>query len=184
MQEVQEVVSNWERYQTGIVGAVGFVLVIITLVVNGRLAKRERIAALDDEREAMRVALLEELRVNLKELEKHDKVQQWIPTSSVSSVYQAFIPRIGLMEEHVKALMDTYLGLQEFYRNASLLSHTEVEANLNRMKVQEGMFNDLKKLASDAEGKVSKTINALETYQPGNEHSRKVRWSYSDSAQD
>jgi hypothetical protein len=50
-------------FQSGLAGVLGFTGVIITPVVNARLARKARLTTIQDERSALRAALLAELRM-------------------------------------------------------------------------------------------------------------------------
>ena len=169
MQEVLEAASFWERYQTGIVGIVGFAGVIITLVVNSRLAKREREAALDTEQGFMRVALAEELEIiktALTEGQKHcdkalvDGQGLLVPIDAMSSAYESLLPRIGVFpREHVRKVMQAYLTHMEYRKNLALLPNAEFDGH--RVYVQHGAVAHFKEMTENVLPIIDEAIDIL-----------------------
>ena len=125
----------FERFQTAIVGVVGFAGVVITLVVNASLVRRERRETLKQERTALRTALVEELKILKVPLE--DVIQEVeerleegreaggviVPTNPISDVYNAYVPKLGLLtSQEVEKVMWAYLSVRQFRMNLILLS--------------------------------------------------------------
>src|ERR1700722_373942 len=54
-------VTNWKEYQTLIVGALGFIGVILTLLTNAALDRRQHTRQIEHERTALKAALSAEL---------------------------------------------------------------------------------------------------------------------------
>ena len=125
----------YERFQTAIVGVLGFAGVIIALISNARLVRRDRLEALRQERAALRTALVEELKIlklsledGIQKLEEQDdRSGAIVPTDPMSDVYNAFVPRIGILtSQEVKKVMWAYLSVREFRKNLVLLPGTTV----------------------------------------------------------
>ena len=125
----------FERFQTTIVGVLGFAGVIIALITNAWLVRRGRLETLIQERTALRTALVEELRILKLSLE--DGIQKLeeegeyggviVPTDPMSDVYNAFVPKIGMLtSQEVKKVMWAYLSVQEFRKNLVLLPGTTI----------------------------------------------------------
>ncbi len=123
----------FERFQTATVGVLGFAGVIATLIVNAWLARRDQELALQHERTTVRTALLEELKIIKRSLEeairtielgeKQDKGDLLVSTDTMSDVYDAFIPRIGLLpSEQVAKVMLAYMSVLELHKSLTLLS--------------------------------------------------------------
>ncbi len=68
--DIAQLASSFERFQTAIVGVLGFAGVIIALIVNARLARRAREWVRDDERASIRAALVAEMKVIKGSLEQ------------------------------------------------------------------------------------------------------------------
>lgn len=124
----------FERYQTFIVGALGFIGVILTLITNAWITRRERHASTNHDREALRVALLEELKIKVDALasgiDTLEKAQKdgsggiLIPTYEMSDVYNVFISRIGLLRaEQVRKIMFAYLSERDMDQKLRLFHH-------------------------------------------------------------
>ena len=125
----------FERFQTAIVGVLGFVGVIITLIANAWLVRRDRLERIRQERTALRTSLVEELKIlkfsledgiqRLEEAGENDRVI--VPTDPMSDVYNAFVPRIGMLtSQEVQKTMWAYMSIREFRKNLVLLPGTEV----------------------------------------------------------
>ena len=114
---------------TVVVGVLGFIGVIITLIVNAGIARRDRLEMLRQERTAMRTALAEELRILKVPLE--DGIQKLkeqikeggedggviVPTDPGSDVYNVYVPKIGLLtSQEVEKVMLAYLTIRESQR--------------------------------------------------------------------
>ncbi len=125
--------AQWfERFQTAIVGVLGFAGVIASLFVNAWLARRDRDLALQHERTTVRTALLEELKIIKRSLEeairtielceKQDKGDLLVSTDTMSDVYDSFIPRIGLLpSEQVAKVILAYMLVLELRKSLQLL---------------------------------------------------------------
>ena len=110
-------------YQTLIVGAFGFAGIIITLIINAKIARAQRNDEREHERRAIRVALLAELKINRDSLQKNlykEEVRSRegrsdvlvVPTDRLDGAYLAFLPKIGVLsEDEVNEVMLAYLTL-------------------------------------------------------------------------
>ncbi len=121
-----------ETYQTIVVGFVGFGGVIITIWFNAKIARDERRAERDHERDILRVALIAELKINrrtltentntLRENSSDPEGKAFIPTDLMNHAYQALLPRIGVLsEDEVCKAMETYLTLETVSASLFLL---------------------------------------------------------------
>ena len=129
-------VWTWiEQHQNLTVGILGFVGVIATLWINAWQVRRQRRKELCHERQTLRVALAEELRINresfvnsMKSLEaSRDQnsaeatgLDFLVPTDEIEDAYRSFIGRIGLLSQtEVRKVMNAYIRLRTY--NATLL---------------------------------------------------------------
>jgi hypothetical protein len=118
-----------EQYQTLLVGGLGFAGVVITLLVNARQTRKQRREERLHERQTLRAALIEELRIIrgalIRETERgandtSDADGYAVPTDAMDDAYRSFTDRIGLLSsEEVRTVMSAYLTLRTYY--ASLL---------------------------------------------------------------
>ena len=128
-----------EKYQPLTVGIIGFAGVIATLLINARQARIQRRKERFHERQALRVALEEELRSNRESLvtsleslntntalDKERRIAEyWVPTDEIEDVYRSFIDRIGLLSQiEVRKVMNAYLTLRSY--TAALLLHSRL----------------------------------------------------------
>ncbi|HZL61467.1 MAG TPA: hypothetical protein VFC32_04120 [Pseudolabrys sp.] len=116
--------SEIQHFQTLIVGIIGFAGVIATLWFNARQARNQRIDERHHESEALRTALIEELKIIRESVTENaagsDKSQDaFVPTDPMDDAYRAFTHRIGLLSEgEVRKVMYAYLTLRTY--NAKL----------------------------------------------------------------
>lgn len=108
-------------FQTFIVGGLGFLGVVVTLIVNASLARSQREAVATHERTCLRVALKEELTL-LRQTYEHQAKDLLrapededgyhdIPPYEMTSVYQAMLPKIGaLSPKEVSLVLQAYGG--------------------------------------------------------------------------
>ncbi len=118
---------------TVVVGVLGFIGIIVTLIVNAWLVRRERQETLKQERTAMRTALVEELKIlklslenGIEAIEKAEQDESTgrviVPTDTISDVYNAFVPKIGMLtSQEVGKVILAYLTIQELSKNLILL---------------------------------------------------------------
>ncbi len=118
-----------ERFQTLAAGFVVFAGVILTLWYNARALRRQRRDERHHEREALRLALLEELQINRRSLKENAELLRkdppgeqggaLVPTDRMDDAYRSFLPRIGLLsQDEVGKVMGAYLSLRTY--NAKL----------------------------------------------------------------
>jgi hypothetical protein len=120
---VLAIMSVWlwwaQQFQGTIVGGVGFAGVIATLIANAQLARRERDSTARHERQTLRIALIEELKVlrlmyvgNAKACIDNSITAQLIdvPIFGMTDIYDASVARIGtLSDEEVAKVLHAYL---------------------------------------------------------------------------
>ena len=146
----------FETYQTLLVGFFGFAGVIITLLVNAKIARDRRCDERDHERAMLRIALAEELNINreslqrnlnsLRELPPDGKKGAFVPTDPMDDAYRSFVPRIGLLTEtEVHRVMNAYLYLRTYTARLFLIGvppdtgprHVQVPPeNLEQLKAE------------------------------------------------
>jgi hypothetical protein len=170
-----EIACLLEKYQTIVVGLVGFTGVIVTLYANSRLDRKQHEREILHEERALRQALISELRILRGILEDRSQAKLEGPYSDCmfpalipDTVYQTFLPRIGILsKEEVSAVMGAYVLVAELPQRLWLLCPA---ANVER-GTQEYIFIDKRHLAT-AVGihkvllrEVSKALNVLEQHE-------------------
>jgi hypothetical protein len=164
-----------EKYQTLVVGLVGFTGVIATLYANSRLDRMQHEREILHEERALRQALISELRILQGILEDRSQTKSegqysdcMFPAHIPDTVYRTFLPRIGILSsEEVPAVMGAYVLIAELPQRLWLLSPA---ANVDRGS-QEYIYIEKKYLAT-AVGihkaflkEVSKAISVLEQHE-------------------
>jgi hypothetical protein len=132
-----------ERFQTGLVGLIGFAGVIITLFVNARIARgqaregrehdrRQMREAQDYERGALARALLAELssyecsvKRNVDIMTRHSDTEtgELLIPRTTTPVFDASIPRLCILViKQLGPVLEAYLTVKEIDRSLSLFS--------------------------------------------------------------
>lgn len=108
-----------QSFQTLIVGFLGFGGVIFTLWFNAWQARKQYSEKLQRERETLRVALMEELKIIRNSLRQNTSLEALdghaglVPTDPMDDIYRAFTQRIGLLSaSEVEKVMYAYLSLR------------------------------------------------------------------------
>ncbi len=128
-QALGDALTAGRDYQNLIIGSIGFAGVIFTLWFNSNEARKQRREERQHERETLRVALTEELKINRDSLKKNlDSLKQqppkkeggaYVPTDLMDDAYRSFVPKIGLLSQaEVSKVMGAYLSLRTY--NAKL----------------------------------------------------------------
>jgi hypothetical protein len=110
-------VTNWKEYQTLIVGALGFIGVIITLLTNAALNRRQHTRQIEHERTALKAALSAELSIIRDSFEDRIKMLReaperqgvLVPLDTMTGVYTKIIEKIGLLSrDQVTRVLKAY----------------------------------------------------------------------------
>jgi hypothetical protein len=124
-------VEVFERFQTFLVGLLGFAGVICTIIMNERLKRQQHERELIQERTALRTALIAELSAlrktyedRIHSLHEKDRGQAaLIPEYVSNQVYCQLLDRIGLLTaEEIEPVMDAYILVTELPVRLRLLA--------------------------------------------------------------
>lgn len=124
-------VDIFERFQTFLVGLLGFAGVIYTIRMNARLSRQQHEHELIHERTALRTALIAELgglrktyEDRSRTLREEDSGQSaLIPEYVSNQVYSQLLGRIGLLTaDEIESVMDAYLLATELPVRLRLLA--------------------------------------------------------------
>ena len=132
--------SEIQPFQTLVVGIIGFAGVIFTLWFNASQNRNQRHDERRHESHALRVALIEELKITRESIAHNlaniDTSQDaFVPTDPMDDAYRAFTHKIGLLSNfEVEKVMYAYLTLRTY--NAKLfLIGVPVESNSRHVKI-------------------------------------------------
>ena len=158
-------------YQILIGGIIGFCGVIVALWSNAKQLRRQRLKERFYERQALRVALIEELKINRSSLTssidqlKEDFPEFWMPTYDMDDVFKAFVGRIGVLtQREVSKVLRVYLSLRTY--TASLFLHsrlsTRVQIDARYVPIPGKMRQRLAAMQQSLIGPLDQAIEALE----------------------
>jgi hypothetical protein len=120
-----KLLEEMQRFQSLIVGIIGFAGVIFTLWFNARQTRKQHLEERRHERECLRAALTEELKIIRESVARNsagnfEEGGAYVPTDPLDDVYRAFTDRIGLLSQaEVHSIMYAYLCLRTY--NAKLV---------------------------------------------------------------
>ena len=122
----------FQKYQTFVVGILGFGGVMLTIFMNARLSRQQYDRQINHEREALRTALHSELEFIRKIFEGRCKVNQekeglqsafFLPENISTQVYSQLINKIGLLSpREIEAVMEAYALVSDLPVRLKLLS--------------------------------------------------------------
>ena len=130
----------FEKYQTFIVGILGFGGVIITIYMNARLSRSQHERQIAHDRRAFRTAISSELRIIKKILdgrckqidEDGEKSSAFYPEHISTEVYNKLINKIGLLSQHeIETVIEAYALVNDLPIRLRLLS-TEHDTSFKR----------------------------------------------------
>ena len=122
-----------ERFQTSLVGVLGFTGVILTMIVNAKTQRNLQSTRRSSEVRSLRTALLVELKENVRmyetrvsDLSKADGSHHaLLPSKVTNNIYQTSLPDIGLLSaREVESVLRAYLLLDEMPYRLRLLVGT------------------------------------------------------------
>jgi hypothetical protein len=159
-------------YQTLIVGGLGFAGVIVTLLVNARQTRKLRREERQHECQTLRVALLEELKINKKAfVSNREDIQNKapapgggyaMPLDPIDDAYREFIHRIGLLSQaEVGKVMNAYLTLRT-YHTALLFMGTPLAPNSRHIRVPVEYSQGLAALLDGLIGPIDEAVGTME----------------------
>lgn len=153
------------------VGILGFVGVMITIRYNGRLAREQREDERNHERETLRTALIEELKINQTALRKNAKTLKddpteegggvFVPNDPMEDVYLSAVSKIGLLSElEVSRVINAYLSLRT--HNAKLFLYGVQDERVPRhIQIPQKNVAMLIAMLESVRGPIDEAIDAL-----------------------
>jgi hypothetical protein len=127
----------FKDFQSGIVGIIGFIGVMLTLGFNARQARIGREAAISHQKETVRVALAEELR--LIEFELAQILEGLLKTEAISisfvglipfEIYASHVASIGALSAiQARAVIRAYASVRASRTGIKRFGHEEEDGN-------------------------------------------------------
>lgn len=151
---VESLLCIAQRFQTILVGVLGFAGVILTLWYNARAVRRQGVRVLSNEQASICAALHAELTIRRDSIQKAiadfgaNRVGEIIvPIKPMSAVYHAILPRIGVLSSRkVRVVMDAYLTDDTLLRFLILSGKRDgdyVSVNAKRVDDLKTMFESM-----------------------------------------
>jgi hypothetical protein len=132
-------VMNWKEYQTLIVGALGFTGVILTLLANAWLNRKQHTRQVEHERTALKAALSAELsiirdsyvdRINM--IGDGATQSMLVPLDTMTGVYEKAIEKIGLLSrDQVDRVLRAYLLVHQMPDRLRFFQDYQTESERN-----------------------------------------------------
>ena len=163
-----------ERFQTSVVGVLGFTGVILTMIVNAKTQRGLQSAQRQHEVRSLRTALMVELKMNVQMYETRisDLSQAdgghhaLMPSKVTNNIYQSSLPDVGLLSSReVESVLRAYLLLEEMPYRLHLLVGTNnvggyndefirIEANkqVDAKRIHEALLPRLREAVAALEG--------------------------------
>ena len=163
-----------ERFQTSLVGVLGFTGVIMTMVANATIQRDLQSAQRQHQGQSLRTALLVELKENVQmyetrisDLSKMDGTQDVLmPSKVTNNIYQSSLSDVGLLSANeVESVLRAYLLLEEIPYRLRLVVGTNnvggyndefirIDANKCEVvkKIHEAMLPTLREAVAALEG--------------------------------
>ena len=166
-------IDEHQPLMAGIIGVLGSLIgVTFSLWWNARQAGIRRRKERFHERQTLRVALVEELKINresfIKSIESLSTQgpttsKYFVPTDEMEDVYRSFIDRIGLLsQDEVRKVMNAYLTLRSY--TAAVLLHfysKPLEKDVRHVTVPVRDSPKLVEMQKSLIGPLDEAINAL-----------------------
>ncbi|HFQ5314386.1 TPA: hypothetical protein ACGVA1_004319, partial [Vibrio vulnificus] len=160
---------DWfEKYQTFIAGILGFIGVMLTISFNAKQARKQHDTELESERNAMRVALVEELKIVSKSYQSNieglseqcePSTIEYFPTSVHIYTYSHVVQRLGLLgAEETKKVMLAYQLIESHDKETYREGFIAIEAPQREMAL--AVYSSFLGSVSDAIFSLSKNIKA------------------------
>ncbi len=162
-----------ERFQTSLVGALGFTGVIITMVANAKIQRNLQSAQRQHQVQSLRTALLVELKENVQmyqnrisDFSKTDEKQHaFLPSKVTNNIYQSSLSDVGLLPANeVESVLRAYLLLEEMPYRLRLVVGTNNVGGYNDefIRIDANKCDDVKKIHEALLPTIREAVAALE----------------------
>jgi hypothetical protein len=164
-------VTNWKEYQTLIVGAIGFTGVILTLLTNAWLNRKQHTRQVEHERAALKAALSTELCIIRDTF--RDRIEMigdtpgtrgmWVPLDTMTDAYTRLVDKIGLLSRgQVNLVMRAYLLIRAVPDRLRLMEgSSEIRPGASYLWVSNEHIVDARRMHENFLGDIESAISAL-----------------------
>ena len=162
-----------ERFQTSLVGVLGFTGVIITMIANAKIQRNLQATQRQHEVRSLRTALLVELKENVRMYE--DRISTLseadgahhalMPSRVTNSFFQSSLSDVGLLSaDEVESVLRAYLLVEEMPYRLRLLVGTNNVGGYNDefIRVDANRQHDAKRILEALLPKLKEAVAALE----------------------
>ena len=163
-----------ERFQTLVVGALGFIGIIATIATNAWLTRRQYSRRISHEGDMLRVALRAELeiirdafidRINMIDDAAPSHTSMLIPLETMTDTYSRLLEKIGLLsQDEVRAAMKAYLLVKQLPERLRLLQRelgTEAERERPFALIDSELFNAISQMHKNYLEDIEAALSAL-----------------------
>lgn len=162
-----------ERFQTSLVGVLGFTGVIVTMIANAKIQRNLQSAQRQHEARSLRTALLVELKENarmyedrISTLSKADGAHHALmPSKVTNNIFQSSLSDVGLLSaDEVESVLRAYLLLEEMPYRLRLLVGTNNVGGYNDefIRIDADRQHDAKKIHEALLPRLREAVTALE----------------------
>lgn len=162
-----------ERFQTSLVGVLGFTGVIVTMFANAKIQRNLQSAQRQHEVRSLRTALLVELKENVRmyedrisTLSKADGTHHALmPSKVTNNIFQSSLSDVGLLSaDEVESVLRAYLLLEEMPNRLRLLVGTNNVGEFNDefIRIDADRQHDAKKVHEALLPRLREAVTALE----------------------
>ena len=162
-----------ERFQTSVVGVLGFTGVILTMIVNAKTQRGLQAAQRQHDVRSLRTALLVELKENarmyedrISTLSESDGTHHALmPSRVTNSIFQSSLSDLGLLSaEEIESVLRAYLLLEEMPYRLRLLVGTNNVGGYNDefIRIDANRQHDAKRVHEALLPSLREAVAALE----------------------
>ena len=172
--DINQIVDFLERFQTLVVGALGFLGIIVTIATNAWLTRRQYSRQIKHEGDMLRVALRAELgiirdafvdRVNTLANAAPGHTSILIPLDTMTDAYSQLLEKIGLLsQDEIRAAMKAYLLVKQLPERMRLLQREHgagVEKKAPFAKIDGDLFNVISQMHKNYLEDIEAALSAL-----------------------
>lgn len=163
-----------DRFQTLVVGALGFIGIIVTIATSAWLTRRQYSIQIKHEGDMLRIALRAELeiirdafvdRIDVLAEAGEDNTSVLVPLNTMTDTYSRLLDKIGLLsQDEVKAAMKAYLLVRQMPERLKLLQRehgTEQERDRGFALIDGDLFSAVQEMHENYLKDIEAALSAL-----------------------